>query len=149
MERITVNTEREGFLLLDSILPPDREGIRGTKSFINAPVFEWMEALAQLGALHQRYVTDFERHAFLLKISSFTPPKEPVLNGTYNLSGVILSRSSLACSYKLIAENSPASRFEGEFIISSVEYGDKFRKDVLQKHYRKVFQCLRTDSEKR
>ncbi len=148
MEKLTVNTNREGFVLLDSILPPDREGIRGRKSFVDAPVFEGMEALAQLGALHQRYLTDFEKHAFLLKISSFTPPGEPVLNGTYDLTGVIASKSSIACAYTLTAENGSGSRFHGEFIISTVEYGEEFRKDELQNHYRRVFQCLKSDSEK-
>jgi hypothetical protein len=36
---------------------------------------------------------------------------------------------------------------EGRFLFAAVEYGERFRKDVLEKHYRKVFACLQGDTE--
>lgn len=147
MESLKIHTGREGFLLLDAIDPPEAERIEGIKTFSNAPVYEGIEALAQLGALHVRHRLDFSRQVFLLSFRRFTPPESQFLSGRFLLTGTLAGGSQSAWSYRLSAMGDQGDRFSGTFLFSAVDYDDKFREDILQPHYRKVFQCLKSASK--
>ena len=69
-----VRSELQGFRLIDRISRAGKEEIRGVCTLAGGPLFTLIEALAQLGALHVRYLTGFTRHAFLLKIARCTLP---------------------------------------------------------------------------
>jgi len=34
---------------------------------------------------------------------------------------------------------------EGEFLFSTLKYNDNFNKKILEKHYRRVFSCLKKE----
>lgn len=106
-----------------------------------------MEALAQLGAMHVRYANDFQKHAFLLKINRFEPPAIHTLCGTYILAGKCVSRSRRAFVHTLAATGNSEERICGEFMFALVDYDMKFKQDLLTRHYRRLFSCLRTDSK--
>ncbi len=147
MESLRIHTGREGFLLLDAIRPPEAESIEGVKTFYDAPIYEGIEALAQLGALHVRHRLDFSRQVFLLSFRRFTPPESPTLSGRFLLTGTLAGGSQSAWSYRLSAVGDEGNRFSGTFLFSAVDYDDKFKKDILQPHYRKVFECLKSASK--
>ena len=171
--RIVINTGLDSFVLIDKITEAAAGNIGGIKNFVAAPIYLGLESLAQLGAYHVRFLTRFERHAFLLKITSCTMPAQEVIDGRYFLYGTLISRSESAFTYKLQAKkesNSPLPNFnkgqnppippllkggegglldethiEGEFLYATVDYNSTFKREILQNHYRKVFSCLQND----
>lgn len=148
MDCITINTNLNNFILLDQITEVGASSIQGTRHFADVPVYLGMESLAQLGALHVRYITGFARHAFLLKIIHFEPPARQVLSGGYHLRGALINRSGRAFGYTLQAGCANEKPIKGEFLFATVEYGQDFKMQTLQDHYRKVFACLRRGSKK-
>jgi hypothetical protein len=146
LERIVLNSGLDGFLLIDAITTVDPEGIAGTKCFVQAPSYLGIESLAQLGALHVRFISGFERHAFLLNIKRCSPTSRQALSGCYQLYGKLASRSSSAYCYRLEAVHADEAAITGEFLFATVAYDAVFEKDILQKHYRKVFSCLQSGS---
>ena len=146
-QRITVNTGLKDFVLLDKITHAETQHIRGIKTFSNAPVYLVLESLAQLGAFHVRYLTGFERHAFLLKITQCLMPAQEKIDGTYTLSGKLVSRSTSAFSHIVQAGKGDRIQIEGEFIFATVDFDQSFQKEKLMDHYRSVFSCLLNDSK--
>ena len=142
MKKITVNTELDGFILLDGIIQAETQGIQGIKTFKNDPAYLGIESLAQLGAFHVRYITDFQRHAFLLKINQCLMPSQTGLFGIHYLSGDLVSRSDSAFSYELQAEKQGRIQIQGSFLFAAVDYDSHFRQEILQQHYQDVFSCL-------
>jgi hypothetical protein len=147
LQKITVNTGLNNFTLVDKITHAEAQNISGIKTFSNAPVYLALESLAQLGAFHVRYLTGFEKHAFLLKITRCLMPAQERLNGTYKLSGMLVSRSVSAFSHILQAEKGDRIRIEGEFMFATVDYDRSFQKEKLMDHYRSVFSCFQNDSK--
>ena len=146
MERVDINTQMDGFHLLTSVTDLDKGIIGGTAAFVDQPAFVVMESLAQLGALHVRWLCDFSKHAFLLKVERFSLPGESRISGTLELSGRLLVRSQAAFSYDLTASGVWESPLMGRFLFSVKEYDDTFGKEVLTTRYRKVFRCLTSAS---
>ncbi|MBE9547755.1 MAG: hypothetical protein IMF10_09745 [Proteobacteria bacterium] len=132
-------------MLIDRITEAAAGNISGIKDFADAPVYLGIESLAQLGAYHVRFLTRFERHAFLLKITRCKMPEEEVLNGRYFLYGTLIHKSESAFAYKLQAKKENETCIEGEFLYATVDYSSAFKKEILQDHYRKVFSCLQND----
>ncbi len=60
------------FVLLDRILKMGEEDIRAVRRFAEAPLWQGVEALAQLAALHQRWRRNFGQQAFLLSVQRLT-----------------------------------------------------------------------------
>jgi hypothetical protein len=106
-----------------------------------------IEALAQLGAMHVRYVNDFKKHAFLLKINRFGPSAVSTLSGTYILTGKCVSQSNRAFVYALAATGDSGECICGEFMFAVVDYDKNFKQEILTRHYRRLFSCLQTDSK--
>ena len=144
-DELTVNTSLDGFVLIDEITETGTESINGNKKFSNSPSYLGIESLAQLGAYHVRFLTCFERHAFLLKITHCRMPAEQVLDGRYLLCGTLMNRSDSAFVYTLEAKKEGESLIYGEFLFGTLDYNDNFKKEILQNHYRKVFSCLLND----
>ena len=148
LQKIKIHTGLKGFILLDRISYAEEQNISGLKTFANAPAYLGLESLAQLGAFHVRYITEFKRHAFLLKIGRCLMPAQAELDGTYTLSGTLVNRSASAFSYALHAKREGSVRIEGEFLFATVDYDKRFKKEILQEHYWNVFSCLQNDLEK-
>ena len=147
VNRIEVNTGLDGFVLLDRISETEAATIIGEKGYFNEPFYLGIESLAQLGAYHVRFLTGFERHAFLLKISRCTIPSRHILNGIYLLKGTLVSQSKSAFCYALQAGKGNKVQIEGEFLYATADYDHMFNKKILQPHYRKVFACLQKKSK--
>ncbi len=142
MERIIIKTDLNNFILIDGITEVNAANIKGVKHFSNAPIYSGIESLAQLGACHVRFLASFERHAFLLKIICCKAHMQQILNGSCLLCGTLISRSKSASVYKLYAKKGDKVWIEGKFLYATVDYNSSFKREILQKHYRKVFSCL-------
>jgi len=145
---ININTGLSGFVLLDRLggLGEAAGNITGSRHFTAPPSLALaIESLAQLGAYHVRYLTNFEKHAFLLKIKSCSLPAKAMEAGTYFLSGALEGRSAAAFSYRLQAKLAAETVLEGVFLFAVVDYDSAFRKEILPKHYKRVFSCLQKD----
>jgi len=149
VERIVLNSGLEGFILLDEIQDAGADSITAGKLFDLAPAYLCIEAMAQLGAYHVRYIGNFERHAFLLGVKRCSLPAEDLLSGYFRLHGKLESRSSSAFSYLISATGENGTEMEGEFLFAAVDYdGAALRREILRPHYEKVFACLRSGSKK-
>jgi len=69
------------FLLLTHIAAWDAKSITAEANLTDAPAWLLFEACAQASAMHQRLVTDFRDHAFLLSADS-VPLDTPAVSGT-------------------------------------------------------------------
>jgi len=149
MARLTVHSGRDNFLILERITAITSDGIQARFRFRQDPLYLGIEALAQLGAMHVRHITRLEMHAFLLKTQDLILPAGPLLNGTYQLSGSLISQSQKAYAYRLQAETdqSANSAFGGTCLFATADYGPRFKKEILKAHYQKVFSCLQNVSE--
>ncbi|MCP4134583.1 MAG: hypothetical protein GY754_26655 [bacterium] len=149
MEQIKINTALDSFILLERITGIDENQITGISKERSAESFFLIEVLAQLGALHVRYRTEFRRHAFLLKIEELiiepVEPEEELETGAYFLEGKLLSSSSRAFQYELEAKLENRAYARGTMLFATVEYGAGFKEEILEQHYRKVFTCLQND----
>ncbi|HYA15174.1 MAG TPA: hypothetical protein VEF33_12615 [Syntrophales bacterium] len=142
---IVINTGRESFVMLDRVLEVSNSRIVGARTFLDDPVFLGLESLAQLGAYHIRYLTDFSRHVFLIKISQCNLPPRKVMYGEHLLSGTLLHQSNSSFLCRIEAKRDNKTVMEGEFLFAAVDYDHNFRSDNLRHHYAKVFSCLLKD----
>ena len=142
---IVINTGLNGFVMLDRVIEVSISHIVGARTFSYDPIFLCLESLAQLGAYHIRYLTDFSRHIFLIKIDYVNLPPEKVIYGEYLLSGTLLhqSDSSFLCHLKAGGKNKIV--MEGNLLFAAIDYDQNFRSDDLRHHYTRVFSCLRKD----
>lgn len=148
MGGIAIRSNLPGFVMLDGIREVGPDFITGFKRFDRAPLYLCIEALAQIGAFHARFLVDFQKHAFLLGVKSCALPSNDELSGEYQFIGRLDSRSSSAFSYSLTATGEDGASMEGEFLFALADYGEAgFNRDILQAHYRKVFSCLRSGSK--
>lgn len=145
ISKITVNTGLSGFLLIDRIIEAGFENISGVKNFVDTPTYLGVESLAQLGAYHVRFLTRFERHAFLLKITLCKISAGDIIDGQYLLYGALENRSDAAFAYKVKAKKGDETHIEGDFLYGTVNYSTFFKKEILQNHYREAFSCLKND----
>jgi len=143
METVTINTGLDRFLLLDSISEAGQNSIEGTLFLSGKQWYLGIEALAQLGAMHVRYITGFSCHAFLLSIRKCSIQEKAALNSSLLLSGKLLSRSTKGFLYALNAVSEEKTLIAGEFLFATISYDQKFKKESLESHYRKVFSCLK------
>jgi hypothetical protein len=139
---IVIHSGRNSILMLDAIQSVSLTQISGTRSFFDDPLSAGLEALAQLGAFHMRYLTAFERHIFLLKIEKCCFSEGGPLQGEFTLFGELLNRSDSAFYFRLMAEKAGQTAIDGEFLFAAVDYDKNFKRESLQNHYEKVFSCL-------
>jgi len=144
-KKIIINTGLDDFVLIDDISDIGVKHISGSKHFVCAPSYLGIESLAQLGAYHVRFLTSFERHAFLLKINRCEVSVQDLLGGMCFLYGTLTKKSDAAFAYDLLVETEHTILIEGEFLFGTIEYNATLKKKVLQNHYRKVFSCLWND----
>ena len=137
-----IKTGLDHFLLIDKISGIDKDRISGERKFLKDPVFLGIEALAQLGALHVRYLFDCNKHAFLLKINKCTFLKNKKLNGTYKINGLLTGKSDRSFLYLLNLSDSSNKIIDAELTFSTIDYNAVFKKDILKGHYEKVIKCL-------
>ena len=145
VNRIEINSGLESFVLLDRISEANNEIITGERRYYNDPVYLGIESLAQLGGFHVRFINDFGIHAFLLKISHCHVVESKILHGEYLIDGRVINRSKSSYSYFLRAKKEDQIQIEGDFLFSTLKYNDNFNKKILEKHYRRVFSCLRKE----
>ncbi len=143
MERIDINTGLDGFVMIDRITDVGSDFISGEVKLSNADPTLLLEAMAQLGGMHIRSGSDFRKHAFLVKITNAAVPSDRLPDGRYALRGTVLSRSESAFAYRMEAGIEPEVLIRGDFLLGVVDYNSEFKEDLLQKHFREVFACLR------
>ena len=151
MEKIRIKSTLNNFILLDKITKADQKNICGNKYFSDEPYYLGVEAMAQLGAYHVRFLTKFDRHAFLLKIDYLNlkqSVKEPIsLNGKFNFFASLTNKSESAFAYNVCAQKKNIVFGKGKFLFATIDYNDNFNKKTLKDHYRKTFSCLMNDSK--
>lgn len=146
METLTIHTGLDRFLLLDSISEIMQSSIKGTLFLSGDHRYLGIESLAQLGAMHVRFITGFSGHAFLLSIRTCSIQEKFVPNSNLLLSGKLLSRSTSGFLYALDAVSEGETFIAGEFLFATIPYDQNFKKKCLESHYRKVFSCLKNGS---
>lgn len=144
MSHAPVDVVREApapFVLLDGVAQVTETELIGWRHFSEQPFWLVLEAAAQAAALHQRWLTDFGAHAFLLSLGACRWPDRP-LTGRVELQARLLGQTPGAAAYdvQLSLPDSPALSLPVH--IGLVPYDDTFRRDKLQERYRALFRQL-------
>lgn len=150
MEQLKINTGLESFIMPDKISQITENTIEAVKSFNaeNLVLSLKIETLAQVCALHTRYATEFIRHAFLLKINSYTEKSIENVYGDYKLTGELTGAGKSAFSYSITAAQNNNELFKADLIIAVTDYSDTFKQQQLSTHYRSIFSCLTKNIQK-
>jgi hypothetical protein len=132
----------DDFTMIDSVSAVDEKRIEGLANLDSIPVSMGIEAVAQLGALHARFLTAFAKHCFLLVIECLDVAQVTSPIGTLHLHAALETRTQRAFSYAVKASARGRELLSGRFIVGAVDYDERFRQECLECHYRKIFQCL-------
>lgn len=143
LPRMDIATGLSGFSLLSRITEYSGERVAAVVDFKDAPHYLALEALAQAGAYHVRFLCHFERQAVLLMIRSCRLPARNTLQGRFDLSGYLRSRSASVFAYEMTASKIGETVIEGDFIFTAVDYNSSLREDLLRKHYEERWTSLR------
>ena len=138
-------------MMPDKIIQITKNSVKAVKSFDeeNLILSLKVETLAQICALHTRYATEFQRHAFLLKINTFTEAAVEKVYGEYEITGKVTGGGKSAFAYSITAEIAKTEMFKADLIIAVTDYSETFQKQQLSKHYRSIFSCLMKDIQKK
>ncbi len=141
-DRVSINTGLDGFVLLKGIKTVSSKTILGWTQLVENQSFLAMEALAQLGAIHARYLCDFNFHAFLLKMNRFDQMAPIIANDPLDLTAKLLVRTQSAFTYGLKAVSNNETICNAEFSFAVLPYDQRFKKQELKAHYKRIFTCL-------
>jgi len=142
MATITIRSQLDGFKLVERVTNILPKAIEGESRFAQTPSYAGLEAMAQLAALHVRYAHNFERHAFLLKITHCHFPQAEHLDGCYMISAQMRSQSSDTYAYQVKARGPQKTDLNADLLIGTKAFDDHFRIEILQAHYRELFDEL-------
>ncbi len=145
---LNIRTKRDDFEMIDRISAVDSRHIEGIKTLEGCPVAMVIESLAQLGALHVRFITAFKKHCFLLLIPHLEILDTSALHGSYRLYGSLTAESKRAFSYTLRATRRNRDCLKGRLVFGTLDYDARFRRERLAKHYQRMFACLTKDLTK-
>lgn len=140
---MNIATGLRGFSLLSRITEASRETVAGYADLENAPPYLGIEALAQAGAYHVRFLCGFEKQAVVLLVKSCRLPGEASLSGRCELRGTLRSRSASVFAYDLSANMNGGTVLSGELVFTAVAYNSELREDRLKEYYRKKWADLR------
>jgi hypothetical protein len=143
METLKIHSGMAHFRILSKILAVSPDGMEAEAVLNGAPRFAGLEAMAQTAALHARRLLGFERHAFLLSVRRCQMPSMAVLSGRCRVAAVLRGHSSEAFAYHVTANGSEVAEFDGELMVGTMAYDDRFRKETLQAHYQRIWNRLR------
>jgi|GEM_PF-1343760 len=145
---LNVRTKRDDFKMIDRISAVDSRHIEGVKTLDGCPVAMAIESLAQLGALHVRFITAFKKHCFLLLIPHLEVLETSPLHGSCQLYGSLTAESKRAFSYTLRATSRNRDCLKGRLVFGTLNYDERFRREHLANHYQRMFACLTKDLTK-
>lgn len=145
MEAIKIRSRMRHFNLLTRITRVSSQGLSAIADLHRMPVYCGMEAMAQLAALDVRHRIDFQRHAFLLKVSRGRWPVRDMLQGPYRLVAERSGQSSQGFAYRVWAQGTEEGALECDLLIGTRPYDFQFREDILTAHYRNLFNRLKLD----
>ena len=145
MATIRIQSGLRHFRLLTRITWVSADGIGAIADLVDRPVFCGLEAMAQLAAMHVRHCVSFRRHAFLLKVANSRWPCQDVLQECYGLVAERYSRSSHGSAYRVRTRGPGDGILFADLLIGTRPYDRQFREDILEAHYRNMFDRLRQD----
>lgn len=129
------------FFLLDSIGAVGSESLTAWKQAVDMPFWLVLEAAAQAAALHQRWLSGFQEHAFLLSLGACRWCGGNV-SGSMSLQAHLIGQAQGAASYN-VALTLPESRTASiPVYIGRCPYDATFKRDSLQEHYAALFHRL-------
>lgn len=148
MEKIIIDTGLENFIMPDKITKITETSIDAVKTVNREPLplFQKIETLAQICALHTRYRTEFQRHAFLLKINTFKEGSGENTTGSYRIRANLTGNGKSAFSYSVSAGVHGRKMYTADLIIAVSDYDEAFKAKELSEHYRSIFSCLMTNT---
>lgn len=144
IDPVHIRTGLPSFLLLDAIGEVASDGIAGRRRFSGDPCYLGIEALAQMGAYHVRFLVRFQRQAFLLQIQRCRMPAEPLLDGPALIRGGLTGRSGSTYAYRLDLAIGGRLRMEGNFLFATLPFASSPEGERARTYYERVYACLRS-----
>jgi len=101
---------------------------------------ELLESMAQCAAYHVRFLTDFSRQAFLMKVGRYPFPALPV-KGRVSMTATLTGTATDARAYTVTAEID-GETITASLLIGTTPFDDRFEAERLAPHYQEIFSCL-------
>ena len=136
VDTISINTGLDGFVFPSAISKISDRKIDATVLFKQAADFIGIEVLAQTAAMHVRYLCDFNKHAFLLKVERFEDTLVLKSNIVYDIYGEVIAKTDFVYSCRLSMCKDGEAVNSGIVVIAVKSYDDIFKKEVLKEYYR-------------
>lgn len=146
MEPISIRSNQNTIVMLDSICQYDKESITAERQFNAAPRFSVFEAGAQLCALHVRWISQFSRHAFLLSMAKVDPLPPFTIEGPGIFKARLKSVSKRAFAYQIAVNLAQRLDIKISLTIGTKRYGDGFEQSRLLRHYQSLFNSLKREN---
>lgn len=143
METLNITSRMPHFKLISRICGNSATHLKAEAMLNGAPLYAGVEIMAQAAALHVRKMLDFKRHAFLLSIQQCSMPRIGSLKGLFKVSAIQAHRSSAAFSYSVAARGPEGVDFDGELLIGTRGFDERFSQAKLSAHYRQLWARLR------
>ena len=134
------------FVLLDRIVSADAQTLSAVRRFENCGGWQIVEAAAQAAAMHQRYLSGFSDHVFLLSVQK-APVSSCRISGPYRIFAELTGQADRSAAYAvhLVPADSCGDDSSAiSLVIGHTPYRSRHSRSVLEPHYRNIFQCLIT-----
>ena len=142
-QTIQINTGLMSNLMIKEIQEVHSSCIQAISDTSDVPtIFPILEAMAQAGALHARYLSNFQRHVFLVKVAHCALPDHLPVSEVISFRANMRGRSDRSFVYHIQMREKNRVVMEGDFWFSSADYDERFNAKLLQKHYRDLWTCL-------
>ena len=129
------------FTLLDAILEYEPARLAAARRFKRAPLWHGLESMAQAAAMHQRALTDFTRHAFLLSYDICRFTENRPLHGLARIAVALCGQSRNAARYDALL-TLEAHALCACLHIGLMPYDARFQEEILRLRYKEAFTCL-------
>ena len=129
-----INTNLDDFRMFDTIEEINIFYIITKKTFNASMSFLFLEFIAQTSAFHTRFLTNFSKQAFLLKMEDFDYSMEK-LSGEFIIKATLLAQTDTTYHYEIDCLNRNL-QLNGKILISTIEYDENFKKVKIANYYK-------------
>ena len=146
--KFLINTNLDTFIFINKIISIDNTNIIGTAENKTSDLLVLLETMAQFGAMHVRYLINFEKHAFLIKIKDLFI-SDIIFKGKVQVNGKCVAKSDISFKYYLTVQTIDNKQIaSGYYLFSTQKYGSEFKSEKIKKHYQDLFLCLQKNLKK-
>lgn len=124
----------------EKIIFISKDEIQLKVKFFSSNLWEFMESIFHAAGMHLRYILDFQKHVFLVKVSQLVFNKEVSESAGY-VCVKLVSSSKNGALYRGQLYNGEVL-LSAKFILGIKDFDEMFKKSLIKPYYEEIFRCL-------